>query len=175
MLWLVSFTLNFAVSLIGTPLPYLIRGFVTGDVEAATTEAYGLILSVGYVAIALGYFLGGFAADSVGKRIVAASSFVILAIGFGLFVFAPNLWFLFVATFIQQFGAGIAAPAISALVADYSTRYSRGMAYGVFNLSWITAQIPTPLLGGVLGQFVNLRTPFILALLISIFGYCSLF
>lgn len=170
MLWLVSFTLNFAVSLIGTPLPYLIRGFVTGDVEAATTEAYGLILSVGYVAIALGYFLGGFAADSVGKRIVAASSFVILAIGFGLFVFAPNLWFLFVATFIQQFGAGIAAPAISALVADYSTRYSRGMAYGVFNLSWITAQIPTPLLGGVLGQFVNLRTPFILALLISIFG-----
>jgi MFS family permease len=169
-LWFVNFTLNFAVSLIGTPVPYLIRGFVTGNVEAATTEVYGLMLSVGYVAVALGYFFGGFAADSADRRIVVACSFIILAIGLGLFAAASSLYFLFVAAFVQQFGAGIAAPAISALVADYSARSSRGMAYGVYNLSWITAQIPAPLLGGVLAQFVDLRTPFIVALLISTVG-----
>jgi MFS family permease len=65
---------------------------------------------------------------------------------------------------------GFSAPALSALVADYSAQSSRGMAYGVYNLSWITAQIPAPLLGGVIAQYVNVRTPFIIAIFISIVG-----
>jgi MFS family permease len=170
-LWIVNFVLNFAVSLISAPVPYLTREFVVGsDIQAATIEAYGLMLSLGYVAVTLGYFVGGFAADSVGRRTVVITSFVILAIGCGLFAVATSLFFLFLAIFMQQFGFGVAAPAISALVADYSKQSSRGMAYGVFNLSWITAQIPAPLLGGAMAQFVNLRVPFVMAVLISIMG-----
>lgn len=170
-LWLVNFVLSFAVSLISTPTPYLAREFVKGaDVETAYMEAYGLMLSLGYVAVTLGYFVGGFAADSLGRRAVVITSLVILATGCGLFAVAPSLVFLFLATFTQQFGAGMAAPAIYALVADYSKESSRGMAYGVFNLSWITAQIPAPLLGGAIAQFVNLRTPFIIAVFVSMLG-----
>jgi len=93
-----------------------------------------------------------------------------LAIGFGLFAVAPNLYFLFLASFVEMFAVGFSGPAISALVADYSAQSSRGMAYGTFNLSWVTAQIPAPLLGGALAQFVNIRTPFIMAVFIGVAG-----
>lgn len=166
-----NFLLTFAVSLIATPIPYLIRQFVTGqDVQSATTAAYGIVLSLGCVAVTLGYFLGGFLADVAGRRTIVISSFIILAVGFGLFAVTPNLYILFLARFVQMFGLGFSTPAISALVADYSEQRSRGMAYGVYNLSWITAQIPAPFLGGVIAQFVDIRTPFFMAIYISIIG-----
>jgi DHA1 family multidrug resistance protein-like MFS transporter len=170
-LWVVNFLLTFAASLISTPIPYLIRQFVTGqDVQSATTAAYGIVLSLGCIAVTLGYFLGGFLADVAGRRTIVISSFIILATGFGLFAVTPNLYILFLARFVQMFGFGFSAPAISALVADYSAQRSRGMAYGVYNLSWITAQIPAPLLGGVIAQFIDIRTPFFMAIYISIIG-----
>ncbi|MDH5482992.1 MAG: MFS transporter [Candidatus Bathyarchaeota archaeon] len=170
-LWIVNFLLTFAISLVATPIPYLMREFVVGqDVQSAITEAYGIVLSLGYVATTLGYFLGGFMADSVGRRTIVASSFFMLAAGFGLFAVASNMYFLYAARFIQMFGLGFSAPALSALVADYSEQGSRGMAYGVYNLSWITAQIPAPLLGGMIAQFVNLRIPFVMAIFISVMG-----
>jgi DHA1 family multidrug resistance protein-like MFS transporter len=152
-------------------MPYLIRGFVTGeDVERATNEAFSIAVSLGYAATTVGYLLGGFTADVVGRRKIVISSFAMLATGFALFAAAPNMYVLFVARFIQMLGMGFSAPALSALVADYSAQSSRGMAYGVYNLSWITAQIPAPLLGGVIAQYVNVRTPFIIAIFISIVG-----
>lgn len=170
-LWVVNFLLYFAVALITTPVPYLIREFVPSqDVERATNEAYSIALSLGYVATTLGYLLGGFIADAVGRRKIVTSSFIILATGFGLLTLTPNLYFLFLARFILMFGLGFSAPALSALVADYSAQSSRGMAYGVYNLSSITAQIPAPLLGGAIVQFVNIRTPFMIAVFISIVG-----
>ncbi len=170
-LWVVNFLLTFAASVISTPTPYLIREFVTGqDVQSATTEAYGIVLSLGYMAVTLGYFLGGFTADVLGRRRIVIISFIILVIGFGLFAVASNMYFLFLAGFVEMFAVGFSGPAISALVADYSVQSSRGMAYGTFNLSWVTAQIPAPLLGGALAQFVNIRTPFIIAVFIGVFG-----
>jgi MFS family permease len=170
-LWVVNFLLYFAVALITTPVPYLIREFVPSqDVERATNAAYSIALSLGYVATTLGYLLGGFIADAAGRKKIVTTSFIILATGFGLFTLTPNLYFLFLARFILMFGLGFSAPALSALVADYSAQSSRGMAYGVYNLSSITAQIPAPLLGGAIAQFVNIRTPFMIAIFISIVG-----
>jgi len=69
-----------------------------------------------------------------------------------------------------MFSVGFSAPAISALVADFSAQSSRGMAYGVFGLSGIVSRVPAPILGGVIAQFVDLRTPFVIAVSISIIG-----
>jgi len=170
-LWTLNFLLTFAVSMISTPIPYLTREFVAGeDVQSATMAAYGVILSLGYVALTVGSLLGGFVADAVGRKRVVFLSFIVLAVGCGLFAVAPSLYWLFLAAFIEMFSVGFSGPAISALVADYSAQGSRGMAYGVFNLSWVTAQIPAPLLGGVIAQFLNLRTPFVIAVSIGIIG-----
>ncbi|MGA2768486.1 MAG: MFS transporter [Candidatus Bathyarchaeia archaeon] len=170
-LWIVNFVFTFAVSIISTPRPYLAKEFVSGgDVEAATMEAYGIMLSLGFVAVTLGYLLGGFAADWVGRKRVIALSFFILAFGCGLFTIAPNLSFLFLASFVEMFSVGFSGPAISALVADYSAQCSRGKAFGIFNLSWVSAQVPAPLLGGFLAETVNLRSPFIIAVFVSVVG-----
>jgi MFS family permease len=170
-LWMLNFLLTFAVALISTPIPYLTREFVAGgDVESATTAAYGIIVSLGYVAITVGSLLGGLVADTIGRRTVVFVSFVVLAVGVGLFAVAPSMYWLFLSSFIEMFAVGFSGPAISALVADYSVQHSRGTAYGVFNLSWVTAQVPAPLLGGVTAQVLNLRTPFFIGVSISVVG-----
>jgi len=133
-------------------------------------EAYGILLSLGFVATTLGYLIGGFAADVMGRKRVVILSFAILAFGCGLFALAPSLSFLFAAGFVEMFAVGFSGPAISALVADCSAQCSRGMAYGVFNLSWVSAQVPAPLLGGFIAEYVNLRTPFAMAIFVSIIG-----
>lgn len=49
-LWVVNFPLTFPISLISTAKPYLTKEFVSGtNVEAATMEAYGILLSFGFV------------------------------------------------------------------------------------------------------------------------------
>lgn len=168
-LWTVNFLFTFSTNLIPTPRAYLTKAFV-GDVETATMEALGIMLSLGSAAATLGYFIGGFAAEALGKRKVVVGSFVILAAGCGLFVFAPNLYILFLANFVEFFAAGFSSPAISALVANCSEQHSRGMAYGVFNLSWISAGVAAPLLAGFMAQFVSLQMPFIVAVVVSLVG-----
>jgi DHA1 family multidrug resistance protein-like MFS transporter len=168
-LWTVNFLITFAVALIPTPRAYLAKEFV-GNVETATMEAFGIMLSLGSAAATLGYFSGGFAADAVGKKRVVIASFILLATGCALFAVAPNLYFLYLASFIEFFASGFSSPAISALVADCSEQCSRGTTYGVFNLSWITAQVPAPLLAGFITQFVNLRAPFLMAVFVSVAG-----
>ena len=175
-LFAVNFIFTFAVSIISTPRPYLAREFVSApdlsadQIETATMEAYGIMLSVGFVAVTLGYLLGGFAADRVGRKRVVVLSFLILAFGCGIFSIAPNLFFLFLASFVEMFSVGLSGPAISALVADCSAQCSRGKAYGIFNLSWVAAQVPAPLLGGFLAQAVNLRSPFVIAVFVAVGG-----
>ncbi len=168
-LWIVNFLFTFSTSLIPTSRAYLTKAFV-GNAETATMEALGILLSLGSAAATIGYFSGGFVAEEIGKRRVVILSFGVLGAGCGLFVVAPNLYFLYLANFVMFFAAGFSSPALSALVADCSEQCSRGMAFGVFNLSWISAGIVAPLLAGIIAQFINLYMPFILAVLISVAG-----
>lgn len=168
-LWAVNFLFTFSTNLIPTSRAYLTKAFV-GNVETATMEALGILLSLGSAAATIGYFAGGFAADAIGKKKVVILSFTVLAAGCGLFVIAPNLYGLYLANFVMFFASGFSSPAISALVADCSEQCSRGMAFGVFNLSWIASGVAAPLLAGYIAQFVNLYMPFMLAVLVSVAG-----
>ena len=168
-LWSVNFLFTFSTYLIPTSRAYLTKAFV-GNVETATMEALGILLSLGSAAATIGYFAGGFAADAIGKKKVVILSFTVLAVGCGLFVIAPDLYGLYLANFVMFFASGFSSPAISALVADCSEQCSRGMAFGVFNLSWIASGVAAPLLAGYIAQFVNLYMPFMLAVLVSVAG-----
>lgn len=168
-LWSVNFLFTFSTNLIPTSRAYLTKAFV-GNVETATMEALGILLSLGSAAATIGYFAGGFAADAIGKKKVVILSFTVLAAGCSLFVIAPNLYGLYLANFVMFFASGFSSPAISALVADCSEQCSRGMAFGVFNLSWIASGVAAPLLAGYIAQFVNLYMPFMLAVLVSVAG-----
>ena len=168
-LWMVSFILSFSTGLVPTPRAYLTSAFA-GNVEATTLEALGTMISLGFAAQTIGYFAGGFLADVAGRRRIIATSFIVLAADCGRFAEAPNLYIMYAASFIEFFAAGLSSPAISALVADCSEQSSRGMAYGTFNISWVSAGVIAPLLAGILAQYVNLRTPFVLASSLSVAG-----
>jgi MFS family permease len=168
-LWTVNFLFSFSTNLIPTPRAYLTSAFLGGDQEA-TIEALGIMMSLGFAASTIGYFAGGFAAETLGKRRVVIASFAVLAVGCGIFAAAPSLYYLYLANFVEFFAAGFSSPAISALVADCSEQESRGMAYGVFNLSWVSPGIAAPLLAGFVAQYVNLQAPFVIALFVCIAG-----
>jgi DHA1 family multidrug resistance protein-like MFS transporter len=168
-LWTVNFLFTFSTNLIPTSRAYLTKAFVGGS-ETATMEALGIMLSLGSAAATVGYFAGGFAADELGRKRVVILSFAVLALCCLLFTVAPSLYWLYLANLIEFFAAGFSSPAISALVAGCSQQCSRGMAFGIFNLSWIAAGVAGPLLAGVVAQYVSLSLPFVLALVVSAAG-----
>jgi MFS family permease len=168
-IWTLNFLFTFSNGLIPTPRAYLTKAFL-GNVEAATMQALGIMASIGSAAATVGYFIGGFGADTLGKKKIVAASFVILAAGCLLFIFAPTLPFLFLASFVEFFAVGFSSPAIAAIVASCSDQDSRGVAYGAFNLSWIASGVAAPLLAGLIAQFLGLHTPFILAVSVSLAG-----
>jgi len=98
-LWMLNFMGTFVVSLISTPTPYLIMTFIPGGDQSATMAAYGVIISLGYVATTVGSLLGGLIADAIGRKTVVFASFTILAVGCGLFYLAPNIYWLYISSF----------------------------------------------------------------------------
>jgi DHA1 family multidrug resistance protein-like MFS transporter len=169
-LWGVNFLFSFSTNLVPTPRAYLTSAFLQGN-QTATIEALGIIMSLGYAASTIGYFAGGFAAEAFGKRRIVIASFGILAASCLIFATAPGLYYLYLANSVEFFSAGFSSPAISALVADCSEQRSRGIAYGVFNISWVSAGIVAPLLAGFVAQFVNLQAPFVIGAFVSVAGF----
>lgn len=167
----VNFLLYFSGSLLTAPTPYLIETFFVGSsIEQQTMEAYGILLSLGYIAITLGYFFGGFAADRIGRRTTVVVSFALFAVGATFFSIGSSLSLILLGKFVQQFGFGFCTPIISCLVADYSAQHSRGTAFGIFNLSWVIAQVPATILGGLLVNLISLKTPFIFSATVALAG-----
>jgi len=147
-LWFLMFLATFSLSMIGSPMAFLIWNYA--GTEEATSIAMGIVMSLGPAALTIGYFLGGFLADSVGRKKVVFISFVISSFGLSLFIIAQSLLVVYLAYFTANLASGLFGPIFMALVADYSRQSSRGTAYGIYNLSWALAQIPAPFLGGLI-------------------------
>jgi len=147
-LWFLMFLATFSISMIGSPVAFLIRNYAGS--EEATALAMGFVLSLGPAALTVGYFLGGFLADKVGRKKLMLVSLAIMSFGFALFIAAQSILIVYLAYFTANLANGLIGPIFACLVADCSKQSSRGTAYGVFNLSWALAQIPAPVLGGVI-------------------------
>jgi len=164
-LWSLMFLATFSMSMIGSPIAFLIQSY------AGTPEAFpiaiGIVMSLGPAALTIGYFLGGFLADSVGRKKVMFIGFVILSSGLALFIIAPNLLITYLAYFIANLANGLTGPVFMSLVADSCKQTSRGTAYGIYNLSWASAQIPAPFLGGLIFGW-SAQMPFLIATSISV-------
>jgi MFS family permease len=164
-LWFLMFLATFSISMIGSPMAFLIWNYAV--TEEATAIAMGIAMSLGPAALTIGYFIGGFLADSVGRKKVTFISFIILSSGLALFIIAPNLLVTYLAYFAANLANGLFGPIFMSLVAGYSKQSSRGTAYGIFNLSWALAQIPAPFLGGLIFESWSVQMPFFIATSIS--------
>ncbi len=172
-LWACMFLATFTTSLVSSPIPYLVEKLVEvpGDpekTEEATSFGIGIVLALNSVALIVGSFLGGFIADIIGRKKAIIFAFTVLASSFVVFYFSHDIILLFAASFMEMLGFYLANPSFKALIADFTSRSSRGTSYGIFNLSWIIAQIPGPVLGGLIADTSGLKIPFIFSLSMSL-------
>lgn len=171
-LWACRFLATFTISLVSSPIPYLIEKFVEvpGDLEKTkevTSFGIGIVLALNSVALIIGSSLGGYVADRFGRKKAIFLAFTILTSSFVVLYLSQDIMLLFVASFIEMLGFHLAAPSFTASIADLTSRSSRGTSYGVYNLSWIFSQILGPALGGLIADISGLKTPFLVSLLIS--------
>ena len=105
----------------------------------------GWIVSVGFIGMALGAVLSGWAADRFGRRNVFAATMVLYGAATGLCALAPNLPFLLICRFWVGFGLGGQLPVAVSLVSEYAPPRLRGrfivLLESFWGLGWLAAAL----------------------------------
>lgn len=157
---------TFASAMVRSPIPFLL-GELTETPEARQV-AYGILVSVGSVAMIVANLVGGFLGDMIERRRVISVSLAILTSSLFIYTIIPNVYLVMATYFVQAFASTLSQPAFMALVADLSKTRSRGTAYGVYNLCWFGSQVPSLILGGLLANMMGVRFPFGIAAIVSV-------
>ncbi|MCM8815621.1 MAG: MFS transporter [Candidatus Omnitrophica bacterium] len=126
-LGLVSFFVDISSEMIYPVIPIFLTTIV-----GANVAILGLIEGIAESAASLLKVLSGYMSDKIGKRKILA----LFGYGFSwpcklFFVFASSWQFVFAGRFLDRIGKGIRTAPRDALIADYSVREKRGMAYGI--------------------------------------------
>jgi len=115
----------------------------------------GLISAMGAIVRIAPTFIGGYLADSIGrKRIVFSMSFL-LAVNELINVFAPTYQLLFLSAALGALWGGIREPAFSSLIADSTKPENRAMGYALWSV------VP-PIFGVV--------SPYVIGIFMDIYG-----
>lgn len=166
LLWILTFLSVFSISLVSPVIPYLVDEFMVE--EAAAVMMIGLLNASANLAKTLTSVPGGILADKLDRKTLITASLLVLPLSFLLYYLSDNCYYLIAGELIGGIAMGLLVPAVSAMVADIVPHATLSTAYGVFNLSWTLSQIPSPILGGLLSNAVNLRFPFLIALIFSL-------
>ena len=117
---------------------------LTGEWQLDKQQS-GWIVSVGFIGMALGAVLSGWAADRFGRRNVFAATMVLYGAATGLCALAPNLPFLLVSRFWVGFGLGGQLPVAVSLVSEYAPPRLRGrfivLLESFWGLGWLVAAL----------------------------------
>ncbi len=105
----------------------------------------GLIVSIGFVGMAIGAVFSGGLADKFGRRTVFASTLVIYSIATALCAIAPNLTWLLIFRFVVGLGLGGQLPVAVTLVSEYVPAKVRGrfivLLESFWGLGWLVAAL----------------------------------
>ncbi len=105
----------------------------------------GLIVSIGFVGMAIGAVFSGGLADKFGRRTVFAATLVTYSIATALCAFAPNLTWLLIFRFIVGLGLGGQLPVAVTLVSEYVPAHVRGrfivLLESFWGLGWLVAAL----------------------------------
>lgn len=115
-----------------------------------TTGERSLIVTVGFVGMAIGATLGGALADRVGRRTVFAITLLVYGLATGLSALAGTLAVFLVLRFVVGLGLGAELPVASTLVSELSPTKIRGRLVVVLESFWALGWI----LAAVVGFFV---------------------
>lgn len=98
--------------------------------------------SVNSLAMISGSFVGGFLANSVGKKMTIGLACVVLAPSLFFYSVANSVFLVVLGYFAHILAMFLFQPAFTASVADLSKLSSRGKAFGGFNLFWMISTVP---------------------------------
>ncbi|SPL70474.1 niacin transporter NiaP [Acinetobacter stercoris] len=105
----------------------------------------GMIVSIGFVGMAIGAVFSGGLADRFGRRTVFAATLVTYSIATALCAFAPNLTWLLIFRFIVGLGLGGQLPVAVTLVSEYVPAHVRGrfivLLESFWGLGWLVAAL----------------------------------
>ena len=103
----------------------------------------------------------GTISDSLGRKTVAASGFLIYAVGSVLCGWAPDLAFFLGGRFVQGLGFAFVTPVLHAIVGDFTTDERRGVSMGIFGAVTAGAVASGPLIAGYM-DLIDWRLTFYL-------------
>ena len=103
----------------------------------------------------------GTVSDSLGRKTVAASGFLIYAVGSVLCGWAPDLAFFLGGRFVQGLGFAFVTPVLHAIVGDFTTDERRGVSMWIFGAVTAGAVASGPLIAGYM-DLIDWRLTFYL-------------
>ena len=110
-----------------------------------SAQQSGWVVSIGFVGMALGAVLSGWAADRFGRRNVFAGTMVLYGAATGLCALSPNLAALLFFRFWVGFGLGGQLPVAVSLVSEYAPPKVRGrfivLLESFWGLGWLAAAL----------------------------------
>ncbi len=128
-----------------------------------TVVAIPLLWAMLHVSKVFSSLFGGHLSDTLGRRKLIVSGWILYAAVYAGFAFVSNqisVWILFL---IYGIYFGLAEGAEKALVADLVRAEQRGTAYGLYNLAFGITVLPASLLMGGLWDWRGPRTAFLVS------------
>ncbi len=111
---------------------------------------FGLVLALGFIAMALGTGFGGMLGDRLGRRGALLASTAIFGVGTLAGAMTNDIWWLGASRILASIGLGAAMPNATAMVAEYTPRRRRSLALGIA----MGSQPIGTFIGGVLAAFI---------------------
>ena len=115
----------------------------------------------------------GTISDSLGRKTVAASGFLIYAVGSVLCGWAPDLAFFLGGRFVQGLGFAFVTPVLHAIVGDFTTDERRGVSMGIFGAVTAGAVSAGPLIAGFMDK-IDWRWTFYLIALLALLVFVAI-
>ena len=171
---LILFIITFAFSAIPVIVPILTIEFY----NFSSLELSYLFIYIGLIQIFLqGFLIGKLVARAGEEKLIIAGP-MLMGIGIFLMPTFESLSLFFVASALMAAGFGMVNTAIPALISKKTQLEEQGRVLGVAGSVVSIANIPGPLLGGLIIDFLGLSAPFLIAafmLIISVILGCRVY
>lgn len=128
----------------------------------------GALLGIFWAGRIVGSFIGGRLSDKYGRKTLAITAMVGLAIGFILLAASTGNELLSGAVAVLGFSIGTAFPVSVALISGNVHHSVRGFAMGIFETSCAAGFMAASTIGGILADFYSPRAPYVLATITSL-------
>ena len=103
---------------------------------------------------------GGWLSDKKGERASIVGGFIIISLGWLVFIFGRHFYQFAVSHVLAGVGRALISPAYSSLISKAVPEKLRGMAFGFFATSLGVISLPAPWLGAKLWEAFTPLTPF---------------